>query len=185
MRWSLHKESGRFSNLLSSVSSLWCWRAYRPKEKKPHLYKELGGFLHEHGTLCYTCNGLKSSLEQIYCGYNCKWRWQDYKKTAQTQKNPEIIGDKGRLPKWIPEPLFLADPSYRNKVVAKHLYNIKTTPKSRARIIARRMKENWGYMLAQNKYSKIHENLYRLHKLHWSIYSTTTHFVGVDALQNE
>lgn len=73
------------------------------------------------------------------------------------KKNPQNPKDKGKLPLWIPEPTFLADPSHRVKSVAKHFYSIRTKPLSRARIIARRMKKNWGYMIAQNKNSTIEQ----------------------------
>ena len=59
--------------------------------------------------------------------------------------------DKGRLDVHIPEPLFLADPSHRVKVVAKACFlMLKKKVKERfglTKADCLRLKVNWGYML--------------------------------------
>ena len=73
------------------------------------------------------------------------------------KKDPE---DKGLLPTHIIEPEFKADPSHRNKVVAKYFYKLKKLSVKKSRMtgdIAKRLKRSWGYMLKQNRGGTIEE----------------------------
>ena len=77
---------------------------------------------------------------------------------AQTRKR--IKDDKGKLPHWIREPNFLADPTHRNKVVASKFYDLATARVSMSRLTkthAARLKKDWGYVVAQNKTKPIEE----------------------------
>ena len=68
-------------------------------------------------------------------------------------KHPHVGEKKGKLPLHIYSPDFLADPSHRKKVVAKHFYALASAPVLSSRVTndhAKRMKKNWGYMLRQN-----------------------------------
>ena len=69
--------------------------------------------------------------------------------------------DKGRLDVHIPEPLFLADPSHRVKVVAKAFFlMLKKKVKERfglTKADCLRLKVNWGYMLKQNRGKTLQE----------------------------
>ena len=68
-------------------------------------------------------------------------------------KHPHVGDKKGKLPLHIYSPEFLADPSHRKKVVAKHFYALASAPVLSSRVtndLAKRMKKNWGYMLRQN-----------------------------------
>ena len=68
---------------------------------------------------------------------------------------------KGKLHEDIPEPYFLADPSHRVKVVAKHIFSIVN--KSRdlrcgcTKEDALRIKKYWVYMIKKNKEKTIEE----------------------------
>ena len=67
----------------------------------------------------------------------------------------------GKLDEEIPDPSFLADPSHRVKVVAKHIFSIVN--KSRAHRCgctkedALRIKKDWGYMIKNNREKTIEE----------------------------
>ena len=58
---------------------------------------------------------------------------------------------KGKLDEEIPEPLFLAYPSHRVKVVAKHIFSIVNESWSQrcgcTKADALRIKNDWGYMI--------------------------------------
>lgn len=74
--------------------------------------------------------------------------------------NPTKKKDKGKLPTWILEPEFLADPTHRIKVVATHFYELAKALVSESRVskpMAKRLKKNWGYMLRQNRDKTIEE----------------------------
>ena len=62
---------------------------------------------------------------------------------------------KGKLDEEIPEPSFLADPSHRIKVVAKHIFYIVNDSKAQrcgfTRADALRLKKDWGYMIKKNR----------------------------------
>ena len=66
-----------------------------------------------------------------------------------------LKSSKGKLHTEIPEPSFLADPSHRVKVVAKHIFSIVN--KSRdlrcgcTKVDALRLKNDWGYMIKKNR----------------------------------
>ena len=66
-----------------------------------------------------------------------------------------LESSKGKLDEEIPEPSFLADPSHRVKVVAKHIFYI--TNESRAqrcgctKADSIRLKKDWGYMILNNR----------------------------------
>ena len=69
-------------------------------------------------------------------------------------ENNDDPNDKGKLPIWIYEPDFLADPGHRKKAVAKHFYALANQPVSKSRVskdMAKRLKKNWGYMIIQNR----------------------------------
>ena len=77
-------------------------------------------------------------------------------------KDPNNTRDKGKLPPWVYEPKFLADPSNRIKSILKHFYALSTAKVSESRVskpMAKRMKKNWGYMVRQNKAKTIDELL--------------------------
>ena len=42
--------------------------------------------------------------------------------------------DKGKLPSWIVEPEFLADPGHHKKSVSKHFYTLANQPVSKSRV---------------------------------------------------
>lgn len=68
--------------------------------------------------------------------------------------NPHDKEDKGKLPLWIPEPEFLADPGHRVKCVSKYFYKLAKQKVAKSRVtkgMAKRLKKNWGYMIKQNK----------------------------------
>ena len=79
-------------------------------------------------------------------------------------KHP-LIGDrvqvlktsKGKLDEEIPEPSFLADPSHRVKVVAKHIFSIVNERSALefgcTKADALRINKYWGYMI-KNKREK-------------------------------
>ena len=75
------------------------------------------------------------------------------------KQEPQNPKDKGKLPLWITEPTFLADPSHRVKVVSRQFYDMNIKPISKGKMIAKRMKKNWGYMLSQNRNSTMKEFL--------------------------
>ena len=62
---------------------------------------------------------------------------------------------KGKLDVQIPEPSFLADPSHRIKVVAKHIFYIANYSKAQrcgcTRADALQLKKDWGYMIKKNR----------------------------------
>ena len=66
----------------------------------------------------------------------------------------ESVNPKGQLPEEIPQPIFLADPSHRTKVVAKAIFVLAHLPKSIStctNIDALRIKKYYGYMLKQSR----------------------------------
>ena len=74
--------------------------------------------------------------------------------------DPTNKKDKGKLPKWVYEPTFMADPGHRKKSVAKHFYKLATANVGTSRVtkgMAKRLKKNWGYMVKQNKGKTIEE----------------------------
>ena len=73
---------------------------------------------------------------------------------------PENTKTKGKLPKYILQPIFKADPSHRVKVVAKKWYKLKNKPIAQSTMTgdtARRLKRSWGYMLKQNREGNIQQ----------------------------
>ena len=69
-------------------------------------------------------------------------------------KNIPNKTDKGKLPIWISEPEFKADPVHRKKIVAIKFYKIASAPVATSRVtpaMAKRLKKNWGYMIRQGK----------------------------------
>ena len=68
---------------------------------------------------------------------------------------------KGKLDVQIQEPSFLADPSHRIKVVAKHIFYIVNDSKAQrcgcTRAYAVRLKKYWGYMIKKNREKTIEE----------------------------
>ena len=69
---------------------------------------------------------------------------------VQVMKTP-----KGKLDEEIPEPSFLADPSHRVKVVAKHIFSIVNESRAQrcgcTKADALRIKKDWGYMIKNNR----------------------------------
>ena len=79
---------------------------------------------------------------------------------AHLRHKTDKAKDKGKLPVWVYEPDFLADPGHRKKSVSKHFYTLASQPVKKSRVnnaIAKRMKKNWGYMIKQNKHKPIEE----------------------------
>ena len=61
---------------------------------------------------------------------------------------------KGRLPSYLPEPKWLADPGHRTKSVSSKIYNLLKLKKSQStctKADAIRFKMNFGYMLNRNR----------------------------------
>ena len=55
--------------------------------------------------------------------------------------------DKGKLPIWVPEPTFMADPGHRIKSVCKHFYKLASATVGVSRVnklMSKRFKENLG-----------------------------------------
>ena len=61
---------------------------------------------------------------------------------------------KGKLDEKIPEPSFLADPSHRVKIVAKHIFSIVNKSRDHrcgcTKADALQIKKYWGYMIKNN-----------------------------------
>ena len=72
-----------------------------------------------------------------------------------------LKSSKGKLHEDIPEPSFLADPSHRIKVVAKHIFYIVNDSKAQrcgcTRADDLRLKKDWGYMIKKNREKEIEE----------------------------
>ena len=68
---------------------------------------------------------------------------------------------KGKLREDITEPSFLADPSHRMKVVAKHIFSIVNESRDLqcgcTKADALRLKKDWGYTIKNNRDKKIEE----------------------------
>ena len=66
-----------------------------------------------------------------------------------------LKSSKGNLHEDIPEPSFLADPSHRVKVVAKHIFSIVNESRDLrcgcTKADALRLKKYWGYMIKKNR----------------------------------
>ena len=79
-------------------------------------------------------------------------------KTPEGRRRPK--SDQGKLPRWILQPEFKADPTHRNKVVSSKFYDLAKAPVRTSRLtnqIARRLKKDWGYMIAQCKHKPMDE----------------------------
>ena len=72
----------------------------------------------------------------------CSW--------GQVLKSPKV-----KLRTEIPEPSFLADPSHRVKVVAKHIFSIVNESRNLrcgcTKVDALWLKSDWGYMIKNNR----------------------------------
>ena len=69
-------------------------------------------------------------------------------------RHESSVAKKGRLPADIPEPIWLADPGHRIKVVAGKIYALANSNKSQStctNLDATRFKMNFGYMLKRNR----------------------------------
>ena len=65
-------------------------------------------------------------------------------------KHPTTENPKGNLPTTMPEPQWLADPTHRTKIIAKHFYNLVSRGKKKTqctRVDAGRIKRWWGHMV--------------------------------------
>ena len=66
-----------------------------------------------------------------------------------------LKSSKGKLHEDISEPSFLADPSHRVKVVARHIFFIVNESRDLqcgcTKADALRQKKNWGYMIKKNR----------------------------------
>ena len=74
--------------------------------------------------------------------------------------NPNNKNNKGKVPTWVHEPTFMADPGHRKKSVAKYFYKLASAKVGTSRVtkgMAKRLKKNWGYMVKQNKGKTIEE----------------------------
>ena len=62
---------------------------------------------------------------------------------------------KGKLDEEIPKPSFLADPSHRVKVVAKHIFSIVNESRAQecgcTKEDTLRINKDWGYMIKKNR----------------------------------
>ena len=90
----------------------------------------------------------------------------DDSKMRAVLSNPLIVvrgqvlkTSKGKLVEEIPEPLFLADPSHRVKVVAKHIFSIVNGSRARrcgcTKVYALRINKDWWYMIKNNREKKL------------------------------
>ena len=72
-----------------------------------------------------------------------------------------LKSSKGKLHEDIHEPYFLADPSHRVKVVAKHIFSIVNKIRDLqcgcTKADALRLKKDWGYMIKKNRGETIEE----------------------------
>ena len=67
---------------------------------------------------------------------------------------PHLQKDKGKLPIWIYQPEFMADPGHRKKTVAKCFYKLASASAAVSPVtsdIAKRCKKNWGHVISQNR----------------------------------
>ena len=66
-----------------------------------------------------------------------------------------LNSSKGKLHEDIPDPSFLADPSYCVKVVAKHIFSIVNESRylrcGCTKANALRLKKYWGYVIKNNR----------------------------------
>ena len=65
---------------------------------------------------------------------------------------------KGKLPEYIPEPIFLADPTHRVKTIAKYIFQLAKMPLSESPVtkdLALQMKKYFGYFLKQQRFSTL------------------------------
>ena len=66
-----------------------------------------------------------------------------------------LKSSKGKIDKEIPVPSLLADPSYRAKFTAKHIFYIVNDVKAQqcgcTRVDALRLKKDWGYTIKNNR----------------------------------
>ena len=66
-----------------------------------------------------------------------------------------LKSSKGKLHEDIPEPPFLAYPSHRVKLVAKHIFSIVNESRDLrcgcTKADALRLKKDWGYMIKKNR----------------------------------
>jgi hypothetical protein len=93
-----------------------------------------------------------------------KWSNADYMANNNTTEQPTSLitkgpnagkpqprPDKGRLPGYIPEPLFVADPNHRKKVLTGELYGLAASVVSKRFTMtkndATRIGKNFGYMI--------------------------------------
>jgi hypothetical protein len=94
-----------------------------------------------------------------------KWSNADYMKNNNTTEPPMVMmtrgpnagikqvvrPDRGRLPAEIPEPVFVADPNHRKKVLTGELYALESARKAErltmTRMDSTRIGKNFGYMI--------------------------------------
>ena len=66
-----------------------------------------------------------------------------------------LKSSKGKLGTEIPEPSFLANPSYRVKVVVKHIFSVVDESRDQrcgcTKADAFRINKDWGYMIKKNR----------------------------------
>jgi hypothetical protein len=87
---------------------------------------------------------------------DCQWSNADYLKNNGTDTLPKVTitkgknkgklqdrPDKGKLPAFVPEPLFVADPNHRRKGLTGELIKLDT---SMTRMDSTRIGKNFGYM---------------------------------------
>ena len=69
-----------------------------------------------------------------------------------------LKSSKGKLDEEMPEPSFLADPSHRVKVLAKHIFSIVNKIRAQqcgcTKADALRLKKYWGYIIKKNRGKK-------------------------------
>ena len=78
-----------------------------------------------------------------------------FKHPSKGARGQVLKSSKGKLHEDIPDPSFLADPSHRVKVVAKHTFSIFNESRDlRCRCTkadALRLKKYWGYTIKKNR----------------------------------
>ena len=77
------------------------------------------------------------------------------KYTSKGARGQVMESSKVKLDEEIPEPSFLADPSHRVKVVAKHIFSIVNEIRAQGcgctKADSLRIKKDWGYTIKNNR----------------------------------
>jgi hypothetical protein len=139
---------------------------------EPVACLEMVVFVHEkkHCDVVYICCDNNASTRSLL-----KWRNADYMNNTNTTEPPkvpisrgpnkgklQVRPDKGRLPPTVPEPVFIADPNHRKKVLTGELITLLQAKVAERATLTRmdttRIGKNFGYMIRSLK--QLPENQY-------------------------